>query len=215
MDEAAYVAEVLRLHERYAVEIVERWNVCPWARRAREAGEWVREVLLQREPALEPSLRLIERLEADPKKPPVAIAIYPRLAMDPRRFDEFAGRLRAADQARHRGRPVYVSASFHPDYPLSTRSPAALVPWFRRSPDPSLQLIRFDVIEEARRESGKFLFDFSAAAWAELQRRQEQPSVTDKITRDNADTFARAQAELEAAYASILADRDAVRARFE
>ncbi len=42
MDEAAYVAEVLRLHERYAVEIVERWNVCPWARRAREAGEWVR-----------------------------------------------------------------------------------------------------------------------------------------------------------------------------
>jgi hypothetical protein len=215
-DESGFVAEVLRLHQRYTVEVVEKFDICPWARHARESGAWVREVLLQRDEALAPTLAAIDRLESDPKKPDVAILIFPRLGLPPRRFDEMAGRLRQADQDRHQGKPIFVSATFHPDYPISHASPAALVPFFRRSPDPSLQLIRLSVLEEARGPAhGKFLFDFSTEKWAELMKRQQQPSVTDRITRDNHAMLAReGVARLEAIYAELAEDRARSYARF-
>jgi hypothetical protein len=209
VDPALLAREALRLHERYAMEIVEAFDICPWARRAREAGEWRRFVLPEPAPDIEPSLHAIRRLEADPAGVPVAILLYPRLALPPRRFDEFANRLRDADAAHHHGSPIYVSATFHPDYPLDHRTPASLVPWLRRSPDPSIQLIRLSVIDEARGgRHGKFMFDFSPESWAELKRRTENPSVTDRITRDNhARVDRETPARLEAIYADILADR--------
>lgn len=214
-DEDAFVAEVLRLHQRYAEEVVEAFNICPWARRAREEGEWERPVLLQRDLAIEPSLEVIRGLEADPRATVVAIVIYPRLAVGPRAFDEFAARVRAADQARHGGRPVYVAATFHPDYVLSDRSPAAAVPWFRRSPDPSIQLIRHAVIEEARGGGhGKFFFDLSSHSMDELRERLEKRSVTDTITADNHALLDGGRDRIAAIYRDILADRDRSYARF-
>jgi hypothetical protein len=204
------IGEALRLHQRYAAEIVERFELCPWARHARAAGELVREVLLQRDEALAPSLEAIRRREDGSRAVAVAILLYPRLRVTPRRFEEFVARLRDADQARSGGRPAFVAASFHPDYALRERSPASLVPFFRRSPDPSIQLVRLAVLDEARGGAhGKFLFDFSDRSWAELKRRQEHPSVTERITADNAARLrAETPARLEAIYADILADRD-------
>ena len=210
MNEEALAVEAERLHERYTAEIVEAFNVCPWARHAREAGELTRRVLLQRDDDLAPTLAYLEWLEREAPRVVVAIAIYPLLALSAPRFDEFAGRLRRADQERHRGRPVFVAATFHPDYRLNPRSPAAAVPFFRKSPDPSLQLVRYDVIEAARGpEHGKFLFDFSPSAWEALARRQSHPSVTERITAENHELLARERPErLEAVYRALREDRE-------
>lgn len=216
-EERGFIAEVLRIQERYAVEVIERFNLCPWARKVREAGEVERPVLLQRDADPAPTLALIRALEAQPRPAPVAIVTYPRLAIDPRAFDEFASRVRQADQARHGGKPVYVSASFHPDYPLDARSPARLVPFFRRSPDPSLQLVRLEVLEEARgRRQGKFLFDYTPEGWRELLQRSSARSIPERIAEENQATFERETvAVFEAIYRDIRDDRARAYARFD
>jgi hypothetical protein len=208
--DSRFLAEVLRIQERYAVEVIERFNICPWARHARVAGEIVRPVLLQEGDAPEPTLEVIAELEARQPPPPVAIVVYPRLRLDPRRFDEFAAQVRQRDQRRHGGKPIYVAATFHPDYAFDERTPSSLVPFLRRSPDPSLQLVRLALLEEARGgHHGKFLFDFSAKGWAELLHRSTTPSVTDRIALDNHATFAREGREaFEAVFDAIRADRE-------
>ena len=199
--------EACRLHERYTVEVIERWNLCPWAWKARQEGEVARRALLQRDADPRPTLDLLAELEGATPRVVVMIAIYPRLALDPRAFDAFVSSVKALDQARHGGRPVYVSASFHPDYALDDRSPSALVPWLRRSPDPSLQLVHFATIEEARGRTGKILFDYSPEAWEEIRRRIERGTVPERVAADNHATVANDREEMERAVADIAADR--------
>ena len=206
--DARLAAEACRLHLRYTTEVVEKFNLCPWARRAGLDGEIGRSALLQADPDPGPTLALIARLEAERPPPPMVIAIYPRLALSPLDFDAFAAAIKATDQARHRGSPPYVSATFHPGYALDERSPSALVPWLRRSPDPSLQLVRLDVIEAARGPSGKILFDYSPAAWDELRRRVERGTVFDRVAADNQATARQQRGAIERAVADIAADRD-------
>ena len=54
-----FVREVLRINERYLREVIEAFNICPFARRGRERRQIVREVLGQRGSALAPSLALL------------------------------------------------------------------------------------------------------------------------------------------------------------
>lgn len=200
-------SEACRLHQRYTVEVIERFDLCPWARKAGQEGQVWRRPLLQCNMEPGPTLALLDELEALPRPPQIVIAIYPRLACGPREFDAMVARIKAADQERHRGRPLYVSASFHPDYPLDERSPAALVPWLRRSPDPSLQLVHFPTLEEARGRTGKILFDYSPAAWEEVRRRIEKGTVPERVAADNLATFHGERAEMERVVADIAADR--------
>jgi hypothetical protein len=215
--EAEFVAEVRRIQERYTVEVVERFNLCPWARPARLAGAVERPVLLQRDTDPAPMLEAIRALEEDPRNLTVAIAAYPRLRVTPREFDVFAAEVRRLDQARHGGKPVFVVAAFHPDYPLDARSPARLVTFLRRAPDPSLQLVRLSVLEEARGRDpqGKFVFDFSTHAWEELLRRNTSKPVSERIADENLATFERVGADaIEEVLRDIAADRARSYARF-
>lgn len=210
-DDDLLCAEAARLHERYTVELIERYDLCPWARPARLHGEIERHVLLQSSNDPEPTLALLARIEHSERPPPVAIAIYPRLALAPLAFDQFAAEVKRLDQQRHGGKPVYVSATFHPDYPLVRRSASSVVPFFRRSPDPSLQLVRLSILEAARGgDHGKFVFDYSAASWERLRRRAESRSVTERITGEN---HAALEREGAAAFQKVLDDIAADRAR--
>jgi hypothetical protein len=200
-------AEACRLHARYTEEVIERFHLCPWARGARLAGQVERVALLQADLDPGPTLALIARLCAATPPPPMVIAIYPRMAADPRQFDAFASEVKALDQARGRGRPAYVSATFHPDYPFDDRSGASLVPWLRRSPDPSLQLVRSEVVEDARGPAGKILFDFTPAAWADLLHRVERGTLPERIAADNRATALAERQAIEQVIADIAADR--------
>ena len=209
-DDAALADEAIRLHERYTIEVIERFNLCPWARGARTGGEVERYALLQTDLAPEPTLELISGLEArGAAAPPIVIAVYPRVRTTPREFDEFASQVKRLDQQRHGGRPAYVSATFHPDYALDTRTASAMVPYFRRSPDPSLQIVHFDTIEKARgTNNGTFVFDYTADGWAELQRRLTTLTVVERVAADNKALLEKLGLEVfEAAYRDILDDR--------
>jgi hypothetical protein len=46
--------------------------------------------------------------------------------------------------------PTAGVADFHPDAPLDLATPARLVPFLRRSPDPMLQLVPLAIVDEVR-----------------------------------------------------------------
>ncbi len=198
------VEEVLRIHMRWAAEVVESFNGCPFAAGARRAGAVLRHVIVDADAdAAMAAARARIALLADERATEVALFIFPRLAVDVPAFERFCQPLRQADRA-------LVAAVFHPQALYSLESPAQAVGFFRRAPDPTLQLVRADVMESVRAAApgGKFLFDWSAAAWAELDRRQEKLPVTDKITRDNHALLVRGHLErLQAILDDIAVDR--------
>jgi hypothetical protein len=142
----------------------------------------------------------------------VGILIWPRFFDGPEAFDALLKELRKREEA-HRGKSPFATALFHPRLKYSEASPDQLIPLFRRSPDPSVQFIRHAALDAVRSAapSGKFVFDFSARAWAELERREKELPVSDRIARDNA---AHADvARILAIQDELRADRDASYAR--
>jgi hypothetical protein len=210
----------LRLNERYLTEVVERFEFCPFARGARLAGEVQRVVVLEREEpaALDAAVRAIEELQRVPKTV-IGLLIFPRLVLPdgPDAFDRFTNAVREQDLALRRPAP-FALAAFHPDgrYHVDTRE--RLVMLLRRSPDPTIQLVRFSALESlkgAQPANKKFLFAYHARALAELEQRAGNVSPTEKIAQANFETVAReGEARIRAVLDDIRADRDRSYARF-
>jgi hypothetical protein len=208
---------VLRINARYLVELVEAYDVCPFARGARETGALARRVIGD-DDALGETLRAIDALAPD-EKTVVAILIYPRFGRGFDAFEIFAAEVRARDvERRGGGRGPFALAPFHPNPRFGEGTPAQLVMFFRRAPDPCLQLVRFGALDAVRSPAptGKFLFDWSAEAQRELERRAQTVPVSDRIAGDNFTMFAReGRARLEAVFADIMEDRARSYARFD
>src|SRR5262245_7666814 len=122
-------AEVRRILDRYLVEVVERYELCPWARVAREGGE-LAVAILWGAPALAAWVAAAEELLAQPATR-VAMVVAPELAIAP-------GELRALRDAVATRVPSAGVADFHPEAALDLATPARLVPFLRRAPDPLL-----------------------------------------------------------------------------
>ncbi len=215
-DDAGFIAEVLRINARFVQEIVEGFDICPYARGARLDGSAIREVLLDDTLDLAPSLALIDRLERDPSAPDIVQVIYPRLSVTSREFEHFNARVRDAHVARVPA-AVFVHAVFHPDYACDLRTPDALVPYLRRSPDPMIQLVRFATLENVRKAHGRgtVLWDLSTIDLDDPPP-PPPPSVPDRIALANRERVLRVgAATLEAIHVSIREDRARAYARFE
>ena len=203
-DFESVAAEALRLNDRYVREVVEAFNVCPFARGARLSGAAVREVSLL--DACDPGaiVDVVERHERGPSEVSVVQVIYPRLKVSALAFDALVSAARALRAARE-PTPPFALASFHPGLALDASTPDALVAFFRRTPDPTIQLVRRSVIEALTRDPDAY------AAQVERFLRGEAsppPSVAARITRDNFDRVARDGPEVIAAiYAAIARDR--------
>ena len=214
--DARFVREVLRINDRYTREIVEGFDVCPFARSGRQSGRTAREVLLQRDNDPGPCVDTIERLESGREDLEVVQVIFPRLQVDPTGLERFNAAV-IEGRARRPGKPLFVHATFHPDYPCDPRSPDSLVAFFRRSPDPMIQLVRFAVIQAVRRheDHGTQLFDPARLARGELPEERPLP-VPDRIARDNHARILRDGPEvLQRIYDSIRAERREAYAAFE
>jgi hypothetical protein len=134
-------AEVRRILDRYLVEVVEAYELCPWAKSARLAGEVTVEIVWGT-----PSLDAWEqaaRAALAGSTTHVAMIVAPELVID---REAFAG-VRDAVAARIRDAGV---ADFHPDAALDLGSPARLVPFVRRAPDPLLQLVPLALLDQIR-----------------------------------------------------------------
>jgi hypothetical protein len=144
--DAALVAQALRVNGRYVEEVVIGWDLCPWAARA-----WLDRQVVQRvftDAALDggPVAAFIDALVAKPDAA-IGLAIFPRVACTIGAWESFAERVRRA-----RADAPFLAAAFHPDYraadgPLDA---ARLVPFIRRTPDPTIQLVRASLIERLR-----------------------------------------------------------------
>jgi hypothetical protein len=193
--------QALRLNDRYLREVVIAWNLCPWAERALATGEVRQRVLLQMgdRPAPEAVLPILDELAAQ-RQVAIGLLIFPRLTLAAPAFDAFAERVRRADHARRPDAattppsPEFLLAAFHPLAGSETfATPPQLVSFLRRTPDPTLQLVRTSVL---RRATG------------------EGPGVSDDVTRRNYQAVTgRGVADLDAVLRDIRRDRDESYAR--
>jgi len=134
-------AEARRILDRYLVEVVEMYGLCPWARGARLAGEIAVE-LVWGAPSIDEWGAAAKRALAQPDAR-VAMVVAPELVIEPFAFHDL------------RNRVIEIIgtagiAEFHPEAAIDLKTPARLVPFLRRSPDPMLQLVPLALLESVR-----------------------------------------------------------------
>jgi hypothetical protein len=143
--EATLVAEALRLNARYVEEVVIGWDLCPWAARAWREGQVERRVLPHPRPEARAVAALVEEIAARPRCA-IGLAIFPRVDLSVAAWDRFAEDVR-------RAKGPFLIAAFHPQSRVDAppTNAAALVSLIRRTPDPTLQLVRASLIDDLAR----------------------------------------------------------------
>jgi hypothetical protein len=177
----------MRVNARYLEEVVLGWGLCPWAERAIRDGQVRRRALVDERPDVATVLAVVDELAADPDAA-IGLLIFPRCGLRSAAFDTFAEQVRRGDRARTA--PVFLIAAFHPFGADRFRSPPELVSFARRTPDPTLQLVRASRLDRLA------------------------PGASDQVGRQNfAAVGARGAAVLDALLRDIRRDRDESYAR--
>jgi hypothetical protein len=208
-------AQTLRLYARYQEEIVESLNLCPWAKRARLDGKVRLRVGLQSDTAPEEILSWVSEFTADAEAD-IGLLVFPRLELDREAFDRFVAGLVQQDAARNLlTSPAFAFAAFHPSAHLDSSKSERLIPFWRRSPDPTIQLVRISALEHVRRADppGTQFMDLASIDFTRLPERPG-PSLRQRISDANQETLAnQGLAQIEALFADIHADRRATHLR--
>lgn len=203
----------LAVYERYAVEVVERFGFCPWARAARESGEVVLRVIFgANEDEFDESLSRLGELSRAADAPDIALFIYPLLDADRLGFEDYTRRLRARAEQGSPKLDAYAMAAFHPHAEVDLSHPDRLVPYVRRSPDPTLQLVKNSALSRIKGlTSGTAFLDVSTLSMQDFKALAEPPSkpLRERIAEQNLDTVTQVgPAVIEAALADIARDRE-------
>jgi hypothetical protein len=196
-------AEVLRVLERYLVEVVERYELCPWACMAREHRE-IAVGVLWGTPSLDGWVAEAKRLLAQPQVR-VAMVVAPEAAVS-------CDALRTLRDGAGERIPAAGVAEFHPTAALDLATPTRLVRFLRRSPDPMLQLVPLALIDAVRGSPVTRGLGEQASMLGGHAKPPRQ-DVSARIAAANHATVAYAHAEMTAALEAIAADRDAAYAR--
>jgi len=203
--------EALRVYRRYMVEVVEAFKLCPWAAAARRDGHVVEHVILAENQANpRESLALLASL-APASETEIALFIYPDLELDRLAFERFVRTLRELDAARYPlGEIPFATAAFHPSARADVSEPERLIPFLRRTPDPTIQVVRRTALDRVRggAEEGTSFFDLASLGTAPLPQR-EPVSLRQRIAQANlATVLERGVDALEAVFEDIQKDRD-------
>lgn len=183
----AYEDEARRLYLRYAIEFVEGLNLCPWATSARVAGKTRVEILTKNDPSPEDALAPAHSISCD-ETIEVGLLVFPRLSLDRLGFERFVARVRELDAERYgiEG-PRMAMAAFHPEAEARFGNPYQLVPFIRRTPDPTIQLVRRSVLESIRQNhvEGTAWVDLSKVSVEELLKKKTKPPLHERIAENN------------------------------
>ncbi len=181
-----WTREATRLFRRYELEIVEAYGLCPWSVPARRAGKVRERILLQTNADVTPSIETMAELAKEPAVE-VAVLIYPRIGLTPSELDGFVARVRDADAQTHPlGAIPFAMAAFHPHAPVNQTHPERLIPFLRRTPDPTIQIVRLSVLDRVRSGAPQGTSFVSAASF-DLNV-PVQPPLRERIARANLDT---------------------------
>lgn len=209
MSDDPIAREAVRVYRRYAVEIVEALGFCPYAERCRLEGR-TREVVLPGDALdLEIALDAVRAIARD-ETIEIGLLLLPRVYDDRRALARFVEALRALHQ-REPGGLVMAMEGFHPSAEADLASPERVVPFVRRTPDPTIQLVRHAVLDRVRRgtQQGTAFFDPSQMSLDALMSEAEKRPLHERIAATNHGTIARLGVEhVRAILDDILADRD-------
>ncbi len=187
--ESPRVADSLRVNARYVEEVVIGWNLCPWAARAWREGRVARRVLVEEALDVAAVLAFIDEL-ASTARLAIGLAIFPRATVSDAAFGAFAERVRRADRARRPAGapPPFHLAAFHPDFGAGAdlQNAAQLVSFIRRTPDPTLQLVRATLVDELARDGRDLSADIARDNLATVAARDPAAlgALLDDIRRD-------------------------------
>ncbi len=196
-------------NDAYLREAVERLQLCPFARASRVGGMLKRLVVLATDPELlerQLYLAMLGWQDSDPHEFEVALIIAPGHRDGAEAWESLLTRLNheVETSLRHRGVDMTCFAvAFHPDMSYGTRVPEQAIGLMRRSPDPTIQLVRRSVLARVRGDSsGPQFLDASALgspaeALAAAEKMRRPPSVSDRITAANHATLQRMAGGLE------------------
>lgn len=207
------IGAALKRNDRYVQEFVEAYNLCPYAKRCRESGRLHRVVLLatggevgsrEYEAAVEALVEAIAEIERQAvESVEVALILLPALAPalaegseGARRFEELVAVARTRIEARHPNAdtPFYCVA-FHPQFVAPLRGEPQdvhrAVRFIRRSPDPTVQLVRASVLRAVRgtNPGGAQYVDVSGMSAAELMAVSAPISIPERIGIANLGTL--------------------------
>lgn len=171
---------------RYLVEVVETFELCPWARASRERGELAVEMI-----AGEPDDHAwvtAGRAALSRAGVKVAMVVAPECRLEPGDLHAVRNRVTAALG------DVGI-AEFHPRAALDLASPARAIPFLRRAPYPMLQLVPLAVLAAAR---GTPPVADRARQIAILRGAPPELSVSDRIAAHNHATLQESSEEIGA-----------------
>jgi hypothetical protein len=186
--------QALARNDRYLREFVEALRLCPYARPCRESGRLHRLVLRSRDRAL-PAIRQIEALPEEAVE--VALLIFPEEPAtgeeSARDFASFCAGLRERMFASHGGDAPFYCVAFHPDLPRDLLDAHRAVQFIRRSPDPTLQLVRASVLRAVRggEDGGSRYLDMAKLSLEEALALASPLSLADRIAEANLATLQR------------------------
>jgi len=211
MDDAALRREAIRLYRRYQTEIVEALKLCPWAERAREDGRVREHVLLTATLDAEPVLAAIAALANDDSVD-IGLLLFPRLSVGSEEFERFVSSLVTRDaERRELGTAPFAMAAFHPGGRADLSDPERTIPFLRRTPDPTIQLVRYEALERVREgfNEGTQFIDVKVLMTLDWTRDDTLP-LRERIARSNHRTIGRLGVDaVERRFAAIFEDRDA------
>jgi len=177
-------AEALARNDRYLREFVEALELCPFARRCRESGRLARRVLRGGRPG-EATASAVRELETRAEEQvEVALLIYPELEGGVRALEDLRDEVR-------RSLRLFHCVAFHPELPMDLSDENRAVSFLRRSPDPTLQLVRIATLDRVRsgRPAGSVYVDPSKLRADELRSLEATLSVSEQIARANLRTL--------------------------
>lgn len=199
--------EAVRVYQRYAAEVVEAFGLCPWAKRARMDGRVRVDAFLDNQPDDAALMAAIHAVSAA-EHVDIGLAVWPNWRVE---FDEFRDRVAVIIRELDRdGVSPITLAAFHPDAALDTSNPRKLVPYLRRTPDPTIQVVKRAVIASVTRGPETFVSPERQAAFLAGAPLVLRESTSDQVASTNLESVAGGAAEsLATVIADIKADRDA------
>ncbi len=135
--------EALRVNDRYLEEFLEKYAFCPYSREGRRKGQVHRYVHYCDSHDPESLIELMQEVAADPQQVVVQV-IMPGIDVSPEDWIRFGKELTDYGHAKLGGPNVLACAPLHPALPYNTLNPEAMIPLFRRTPDPTIQWVRLD-----------------------------------------------------------------------
>lgn len=207
--------EAIRVYRRYSAEVVEALGICPWAAKARRDGRVREHVLVEPVADVAAATAVVCDMGRDPTVE-IGLLLFPRVALDRAGFESFVAQVRDAYAAEVPRAVEMALAAFHPRADADVTGPERLVPFLRRTPDPTIQLVRRTALAAVRRSHGHGtgFVDPAEIDFATFLASEPRIPLHERVAQTNLQTVERLGVEqLEALLEEIRRDRDAAYAR--